>query len=266
MGVLVIGALGEDAIVPAAAVGKVVAFALFGTLATFRIPGPHDVRIGLRGFSPRLILPMLLLLPVVVVLSELDNWILALLPVPSELSERLEEATADASRWTALQQAIVVVGLLPVVDEWFFRGVIQQGLIAHKGHVAGVLLTAILFAPSHASPVPAAGAVVSALGASVLLGVVLGLLRIASGSLLAPMAFHAVANGVSLLAILHRERFPIEGFSVADTHTDPWLVAASVVSVAMGLRLLWPHVRAGASVPPLPRDAAGPLGPGRFDD
>ncbi len=32
-----------------------------------------------------------------------------------------------------LETLIVAVGLIPVIEEWFFRGVIQQGLVASLG-------------------------------------------------------------------------------------------------------------------------------------
>lgn len=265
VGMLVVAALGDEALVTGAAVGKVVAFALFGTLATFRIPAPHDARMGLRSFPARILGPMLLLVPAVFLLSEIDNWLLRWLPLAPELAEQLQEARAvERSPWSLVQQAIVVVGLLPVVDEWFFRGVLQQGLVAHTGHVRGLLLTALLFAPSHASPVPAPGAVLSALLTAVLLGLLLGLLRIASGSVMAPMALHAATNAIALGAMAAQERLPIGGFNVPDSHTSPLLLLGSAVSVALGLRLLWPEVRARAHVVDLPRDAAGPLGPGMF--
>ena len=48
---------------------------LVGTLASCRVPGPHDLRMGLRGFSTHMLGPMLLLLPVVFLLSDASTYI-----------------------------------------------------------------------------------------------------------------------------------------------------------------------------------------------
>jgi membrane protease YdiL (CAAX protease family) len=86
---------------------------------------------------------------------------------------------------------ILLVLLLPVAEELLFRGVFQGVLSGLWGPATGVLVTALLFAVAHASPV--------ALPFLLLAGLTTGLARHASGSLLPGLAFHVLYNAQVLL-------------------------------------------------------------------
>ena len=80
---------------------------------------------------------------------------------------------------------ILALAIAPAVcEEALFRGLVLPSLRTRLGVISSVLLTALLFAAFHLSIyrfIPTA-----------ILGVVLGFLRVWSGSLLSPIAFHAI--------------------------------------------------------------------------
>lgn len=180
--------------------GQALGMGLVAALAARWVPEPRAVRVGIRGFDPRLLGALALLLPLSVVVSELLHWIHVWFPAPDaqEIAERSRERLAAETPLDLVETAIVVVGIAPLVEEWLYRGVIQQGVVAHLGRVRGVLLTAALFGLAHLQPgVSSAGSL--AIFAAVLpLGVALGLARMATGSLLAAIGLHAGYNGIAL--------------------------------------------------------------------
>ena len=107
-----------------------------------------------------------------------------LLPPPSwfiELFSRLFES--DLGLWGGLFRVAIVA---PLVEESIFRGVILNGFLKNYRPTFAIFYSALLFALFHLNPwqFPAA----------FLLGLVLGWVRIRTGSLLACMTGHAIHN------------------------------------------------------------------------
>jgi membrane protease YdiL (CAAX protease family) len=222
------------------ALGMLLGFGGAGTLAARVMPPPADARIGLCGFAPRLLLPLLLLTPVVLLLSELDNQIAAHLfgGAKPALPER-EVRPLDTLEW-------VLFGVLlrPVLEEFFFRGVVQQGVVAALGPARGVLLTAALFAAVRASLVAPFPYLATSLGAQALaVGVLLGIVRLASGSILPGMLLLTAYEGTGIVAGALREALPIPGFNVPGEHTPLAFLLPAALSVAAGVALLVRHHR-----------------------
>jgi len=243
------------------AVGLCLGFGGVGTIAARSVPPPAELRLGLRGLALRFALPIALVLPAVVLASELDNLVRPLFP-ELPLPEAGEGTALDpeVARLAALEFVITLVLLRPVLEEFFFRGVVQQGLVASLGPVAGVIQTALLsglasgglalpFGPDRAASAGAQAA---------FLGVLLGLLRHASGSLLAPIlaAVAMSASGVVFAALL-AERIPIPGFNAGGTHTPLWILGACAAPVALGCALAL-RFAASDAVDPTPASGAGP--------
>jgi membrane protease YdiL (CAAX protease family) len=228
------------------ALGMLLGFGGAGTLAARAMPPPADVRIGLRGFAPRLVLPLALLLPVVLLLSELDNQLVAHLfgGVKPPLPER------EVGPLDTLESVLFGVLLRPVLEEFFFRGVVQQGVVAALGAGGGVLLTALLFALVRASPlVGLPPYFVLTVGLQALaLGMLLGFVRLASGSILPGVLLLCGVEALGVLGLALRDELPIPGFNTGGPHTPLDWLASAAVSVAVGVALL---ARAG-------RDDLGP--------
>lgn len=245
-------------------IGQVMGYGLVAILATQRIPPPQEMRLGLQGFSRDFVPMLLLLIPVVFLLSECDNIIRDLAPAaPVAPVDPEVEAAASAflqnsdSAYGMLQRMIFIVGLAPVMEEWLFRGIIQQGLAGSLGRIPGVLLTSLLFALGHVGFGLPPGTFLSFFLSAFSLGLLLGCVRIATGSLLAAILLHAAFSAVGVAAGFLSETMPIEGFTVPDTHTAIGIMAPSVVAVWFGLTKLMQALR--NAPPELPIDFKGDL-------
>ena len=110
-----------------------------------------------------------------------------------EVSKRAEDIAATApGAWVILLVLIVVVGA-PVVEEIVYRGCLQTNLISAAGRTLGILLTAVIFAAIHLSPVEFPGLFVFAL--------LLGIAREKTGTLGLPIVTHFAFNATGLLLV-----------------------------------------------------------------
>lgn len=239
----------------ALAIGLCLGFGGVGTMAARSVPPPSDLRIGLHGFPVRFVVPILLMAPAIVLASEIDNWMPVLLPpLPPDAAGGADAvANPEIAQLETLEAVITLVLLRPVLDEFFFRGVIQQGLVAHLGALGGVLQTALLsgVAAGGIYFVLAPNLAASAAAQAAFLATLYGLLRYASGSLLTSI-FASIGYG--LLGLAATQLVEIPGFTTGrDVHTPLWILLASAVPVVAGvaLALRW-RVPAGVlpSAPP----------------
>lgn len=239
-------------------IATTIAFGAIGTLAARRVPEPKALRLGLVGFDIRLAPALALLLPWVVVASELDNWIAAALPPPDPevLKQAIEESLAKDTALSIAQRSLFLVGLLPVVAEWLLRGVVLQGVVAHLGRAGGVIFTSVL----GVGTVYAAGTTFASLAVCTLLaGALLGIARLATGSLLAPIVLHMGWNAIVVAATTFRDELPISGFNTLDgSHTPLALVAPAVAACALALSILSRALRT--------QPVAIPIEPDKDDD
>ncbi|MEN8162282.1 MAG: CPBP family glutamic-type intramembrane protease [Myxococcota bacterium] len=214
------------------ALGTVLGLGGVGTFGARAIPAPADRRMGLTGFAPKLLLPVLLLLPYVLLSSELDNWIATLFPPPE--TEAAAELALEGL--TAVELVLFLVLLRPVLEEFFFRGVVQQGVVETLGARRGLLLTALLFALVRASFGLGDAQRALTLAAQALCeGLLFGTLRLASGSIVPGVILAMGSAGVGLFALATKEAFPIPGFNDETPHTPlAWLLPAAL-SVAGAL-------------------------------
>lgn len=235
-------------------IGQALGMGAVASIGARWVPEPQPVRLGLRGFSPRLLPWIALLLPLTIAMSELVNVAHALFPPPdADQLEALMNERLDTSNLLALlETTIVVVGIAPVVEEWLYRGVVQQGLIAHLGRVGGVFTTACLFGFAHFQPNFSVASSLATFVAVLPLGILLGVLRIATGSLLAPILFHAAYNALGVAGLALADVLPIAGFNAPGDHTPAQIWVPCVVVAALGWVPLWRLARAAPPDPPIP--------------
>ncbi|NUQ75000.1 MAG: CPBP family intramembrane metalloprotease [Polyangiaceae bacterium] len=127
---------------------------------------------------------------------------------------------AGPAKKVVIGAILVVIG--PLVEEIFFRGALFRPLRRTTSAVATIAVTSVMFAISHFAPqtyVPIA-----------IVGVALGVLRHASGSLMPPFVLHAAFNGLSLLAMA------TTGTDEAASRSSPplWVTLAGT-AVTLGL-------------------------------
>ena len=266
-GLMVNALTSEMPFIAALGIGQVIGLGGVGALAARRVPQPHSSRIGLQGFPARFILPLLCLLPVVIVISEMDNYIRLIAPPSPEFTEMREaviELTKIDSAYAAAQTTIVAVGISPVVEGFFFFGILLQGLVARLGRARGVLLTAVLYAMVHFPASGAPGDAIVPLMSGLTIGALLGLARLGTGSVLASMALAAAFAAIHLLAAEGAEYVAIAGFNGPGEHTPAVIVLPSLVAVLWGIWSLWRPAMAADVNPPIPEPEDDPDHEGGF--
>lgn len=150
---------------------------------------PLDIPLGLVvGVASQLVLVRLLYLPF--------KWL-----APG-FYERVGEETDEVLDVTAAGGRVVLVVLLvlavPVVEELFFRGLVQGALLKRLGRPApAVAIGAVVFGVTHYEPVALLGLVA--------FGVVLGVLVVRAGRLGPALVAHAAFNAVAVADYLLRQ-------------------------------------------------------------
>lgn len=238
--------------------GLVVGFGLIGTITARRVPAPADQRIGLRSVPASAYGLVLLLAPIVFWLSELDNIAAEIVPRPEELSKEPDPAGSEADGGgisprvlTLLEVALFAVFLRPVVEEFFFRGVVQQGAVAQLGARTGVIFQTLLYTVARSVTGAGSGyAMLSLMSQSLVEGMLLGGLRLGTGSILPGILLQGLINGIGLVSVGFAEQFPIEGFNLDGTHMSPWILAPSALVVLAGLHILRDEIATAPELPP----------------
>ncbi len=235
-------------------IAQALGMGLVATLGARAVPAPQADRLGLRGFELRWLVAIACLLPLSLVVSELQNLAELAAPAPDaeEILERTRERLDTKTPLAAVETMIVAVGLAPVVEEWLYRGVVQQGLIAHLGRMGGILTTAFLFSLAHFQPTSSAASSFAVFAATLPVGLVLGLVRLSTGSLLAAILVHASYNAVGLAGVMAAPWLPIAGYNAPGIHTPLWLVLPCTAVVVMGLVPLLRDAGQVEATPPLP--------------
>jgi membrane protease YdiL (CAAX protease family) len=209
-------------------ISTLVAFGAVFAFCAPRIPEPPGETLGFRRAARRAWLAVPFLVPSLLLISELDN-------IAAEFLPRVERAGDDPRGPNGLAEylewGIVLVGVLPLCQEIFFRGLLQPGVVATLGRLRGVLLVAAL---QGIVALLAFGPRAVVLGVS--FGLVLGLLRESARSILPGLALYALFGVVSLTT--SAELFGIPGFDDLSADHTPleWLAPAAVlVGVGLGL-------------------------------
>lgn len=167
-------------------------------LAVAMMVEPIRRRLGLvRGNWPiwLWVLAALGTLPVGMLSGLLVQWLVQ--PLLGE-SHSLNEMAAIFRRLGqdgGLLPLALVIGLTPgIFEELLFRGYLQTGLTRRWGAYGGILIASLLFAIFHLDPVHASGVL--------LIGVYLGWVYWASGSLIPAMLGHFFNNFFSVMAVV----------------------------------------------------------------
>jgi membrane protease YdiL (CAAX protease family) len=237
-----LGFSGKSSLMAAMGIGYGIGLGGVATLAAQRVPEPQMQRMGLQNFSPTLMSSLLCMLPLLILISELDNWWKLTLPVSPEFEEVREQMKALFnlnSPYAMIQTAIVALGIIPVVEGFFFFGVILQGVVGRLGRGRGLLVVAILYSLVHFPASGTPGNALIPLTTWLAVGGALGLVRLASGSILPAILLSSGYSAIHLIADVGRESFPIPGFNAPGDHTPLWILLPSAALVWVGAKQLW---------------------------
>lgn len=154
------------------------------------LSGLLTVRASARWVLGGALLGVVAQLVVVPVLSWPLQWVLPDADVSSAARDLVDRASGPGV--VVLGVAVIVVG--PIVEEVFFRGLLQRVACARLGAVLGVVVASVGFAMTHFQPVQLLGLI----GA----GVCFGVIAWRSRSIGAAIAAHAAFNATAFVGVL----------------------------------------------------------------
>jgi len=164
-------------------------------------------------------------------LSELGNLLHERWPVPIEQQLELQRLLEPQGFYAGITAILAIVLVPSVFEELLFRGVILSGLRKRYGDGWAIAISAALFGVVHFE--------VAAVVYATLAGLVLGWIRVRTGSLFTTIAIHAAVNAVPLL--LPSSALPIRGFNMVTEevyHLSPWLFLITLALSTAGVWLL----------------------------
>jgi membrane protease YdiL (CAAX protease family) len=221
-------------------ISGIVAFGAVFALAAPRLGEEPAKALGFVPAPTRAWIAIPFLAAVLVLTSEIDNIVISIFPLPEEALERPNiEGLAARLEWGA-----VLIVALPVVEELFFRGLLQPGLTRRFGPVRAVFWTALLHGLAAAVRLPHLLPEVAARA------LVLGFVRHNARSLVPAIALASVFGLVHLMAI--EGVFGIPGFDdTSSPHTPLGFLVPAGFLVGIGLALCRQAGRDESDVAPL---------------
>ncbi|UCE87273.1 MAG: CPBP family intramembrane metalloprotease [Deltaproteobacteria bacterium] len=219
--------------------GLTIAVVAVTAFAWRALPEPRGERVGLRGIGLLDLACVALLIPVAFAGSELEQLVRSAFPPPDlEAVARSRRAlvATETPRHVARSVAVIVL-LAPALEEWLFRGLLQRGLSDALGSVRGILVTSALFGLWHGSFGLSVAAWSGAFCAAFVYGILLGILRHRSGSLIAPLLLHAGINGMAVLGAALRNTLPIPVWNAPGTHVPGTVLVPALLAVCAGVAL-----------------------------
>ena len=256
------GMVGRSPLMASMGIGYTLGLGGIATLAAQRVPPPHDRRMGLRAFDMNLLPELAALLPTLILLSQFNVYLEWILPPSAEfleLREQMKSLLVIDSTFSAIQTLIVAVGIIPIIEGFFFFGVLQQGVTVKMGRLRGALLTTVLYSVVHFPASGAPGDSLVPLPTWLIIGALLCLVRLASGSILPVIGLTSAFSLIHIAAGGPEPLFSIPGFNGPGQGIPSLLFWPSLIVVAFGLSRLWKRAKlAPVNIPLPPRQGADP--------
>jgi membrane protease YdiL (CAAX protease family) len=237
--VILLGQIGLKLIISAIGMGALITYGgLFALCAArFRLPPSRQLAFGPAPASAWL--AVVFLAASIVLTSEVDNVVKALLPPPPAPAPMPE-----APPYFGAALALVYIGVFPLVYDVFFRGVLQPLATTRIGVIPGVILTTVIsgFASGFLPAITSLG--LWALVPALLNALILCILRQSGGSLFPVLSLH-VLWGVAQICASYQV-FGLAGFDAGGPHTPLVWVAGAALLTGVGLGLCRAAARAGS--------------------
>ncbi|MDC1105407.1 type II CAAX endopeptidase family protein [Prolixibacteraceae bacterium] len=177
-----------------------------------------------KSFAVWLLLPFIVLdVSVQYYMADINTWFSQVIPVPdwfNQLFARIFERAP--SQWIGIAK-VVLIG--PLIEELIFRGVIMNGFLRNYSKTKAIIVSALLFGFFHMNPwqfIPAT-----------LLGVMVGILRVQTGSIWAAIAGHSIHNGLVYLSIVFWK--PISEVSLLRHNPQNNLIHGIVIFITLAM-------------------------------
>jgi len=167
----------------------------------------------------------------IIVISELDNLLNFILPMPDFFRNMFETLAADKF----LVISLIYMGIIPALfEELFFRGLILDGLNNNYSKRKAIIISALLFGVIHLNPW------------QFLTGFIIGLITawicIQTKSILLCIYIHLFNNIVYTLAVRYRDIVSIKGFNAnfeTPVEFQPlWFTLSGLIILTVGTIML----------------------------
>jgi ABC-2 type transport system permease protein/sodium transport system permease protein len=202
---------------------------------------PIAAAFSFRPFQPRMLAGSLLLglsawtavYELLIMANGLSGWSKLLEnPVIQEMVKRLKEQSS-------LPLQLVCLALVPAIaEELFFRGFLMNGLLTRsRGRTAPLLISSSVFAAAHLIPDLA----LERFPGTMLLGLLLGIVRLHSGSVIPGMLLHVANNGLLLSLETLNPWFMLAGINLnldEQVHLPPQLLIPAGLLLITGSALI----------------------------
>lgn len=233
---LVFGALGFHLQVSSLGMGTLVAYGALFALCAARMRTPPARQLGFVAAPATAWVSVLFLAGSIVLTSEVDNLLRSGLSLPAA-----EGAPLVPPPYFTPAFAILLIGVLPLAYDVFFRGLFQPLASARLGPVSAVVLATALsgFASGF---IPALALNVWQLPRHLLDALVLCILRECAGSLWPVLALHVLWGIATFCASFGV--FGLAGFDAGGAHTPTSWVAGAAALTLVGLALCRAAARA----------------------
>jgi membrane protease YdiL (CAAX protease family) len=155
-----------------------------------------------------------------ILLSEVDNLLQHVMPMPQFLLEMMGDMVMSG-----FLSFILLVLVAPWTEELIFRGFVFNGFRKRYQPRNAVILSALGFSILHLNPYQLFGTFV--------LGLLLGWVRLRTGSLWPCIFLHAVFNGLVFVVLVLPVEIP--GYNLSGVHRfQPWWFDAAGAGLALG--------------------------------
>lgn len=221
------GSLGDPELVGLVGLGNLLSFAVVLAWAVKRTKLPLSLALPFPAVRPMVYLPLIVMLVGLgIVLSEGDNLVRSVLPMPRFFADMFKDLTSGS-----MASILTVVLIAPVTEELLFRGIILKGFLNRYRPMTAILVSSLLFALMHLNPYQFFGAFV--------MGVTLAWIFLRTGSLWPCIIGHAIFNSHGMI-ISKLLPFNIPGYNpqVLDMQIvefQPlWFTLIGLVAIAAG--------------------------------
>ena len=168
-----------------------------------------------------------------IVVSEIDNLIQLILPMPEWIAEMFGTLLVDQP----LIISIIYIGLIAAFcEELFFRGLILDGFIKNYSKRKTIIITALLFGLIHMNPWQFV--------AGFIIGLVLAWICIETKSILLCIYMHFLNNFGAIIMFRLSDVIPINGYNVTTSAVfQPiWFTLSGLLLVSLGTFLLLKNI------------------------
>jgi membrane protease YdiL (CAAX protease family) len=167
----------------------------------------------------------------VIILSELDNIVNYILPMPESFKNIFETLMAKQ----VFVFSVIIMGIIPgLMEELFFRGIILDGLNRNYSKRKAIIISALLFGIVHLNPWQFYGGFI--------IGLISAWVCINTNSILLSIYIHFFNNVLYTITVKYRENIPIKGFNsnfATPVEFQPlWFDAIGFVILIVGIILI----------------------------